>query len=413
VSPDLPRVLFLTTDVPLDGETGGQIASWRVLQAYATFAQVDVLALTPPGASAPEALRELTGNLALVPIDAFHYRRARLRLLGTLARSWLGGPPYRIAKFDRPEVRRIVGEWTARAGYDLVHCERLATTPYADCLPDTPFVFYDYEVESHDLATMADARSNPLARAVLLREARRTRAAEIKAIGRAAHVFAVSDEDVRLLSGVQQSLSRKITVCPVPMPDAQLVARRGPEAFSALVLGPLHAGGRLDGLRWLLSEVWPGFRTEHPDARLLVVGAGAPADIRARDGRDGIEVRGFVEDLDGVLAEADVCLMPLLSGGGIRIKVLELLPRGIPCLGSRVAVRGFAGVAGVYEANLPQEWLKTLGALARITPERARRLALTGADELRPRFSLEATAAALSQACAQATAGPVPVRVRP
>jgi glycosyltransferase involved in cell wall biosynthesis len=397
VSAELPRVLFLTTDVPRDGETGGQIASWRVLQAYATFARIDVLALTPPGATVPGELRELADHVATVPVQAFHYRRARLRLLSTLARSWLGGPPYRVAKFDRGEVRSILGEWTAQRRFDLVHCERLATTPYADCVPNTPFVLYDYEVESHDLATMAEANSNPLARAVLGREARRTRAAELDVIGRAAQVFAVSEEDAQLLAGGDPARSQNVTVCPVPMPDARAVPRRGPDEFTTLVLGPLHAGGRLDGLRWFLSAVWPSFRSQHPEARLLVVGAGAPADLRALHGRDGIEVRGFVDDLDGVLAETDVCAMPLLSGGGIRVKVLELLPRGVPCLGSRVAVRGFAGVAGVYEANLPQEWLRALESLAG-SPAAARRTALRGADQLRPRFSLQATAQVLRDA---------------
>jgi glycosyltransferase involved in cell wall biosynthesis len=164
-----------------------------------------------------------------------------------------------------------------------------------------------------------------------------------------------------------------------------------------LVLGPLQAGGRLEGLRWFLRAVWPGLRAGHPDARLLVVGAGAPADVRGLDGRDGIEVRGFVEDLDSVLSQADVCVMPLLAGGGIRIKVLELLPRGVPCLGTRVAVRGFGGVEGVYEANTPDEWLEALGRLAR-GPEQAREAALAGAAGLRSRFSLEATARALQDA---------------
>jgi glycosyltransferase involved in cell wall biosynthesis len=399
VSTQIPRVLFLTTDVPRDGETGGQIASWRVLNAYASFAQVDVLALTPPEASVPPELPELVHRLATVPVPAFHYRRARLRLLGTLARSWLGGTPYRIAKFDRPEARAILSRWAAEERYDLVHCERLATTPYARLFPETPFVFCDYEVESHDLTTMAEARSDPLLRAALRREAARTQTAERDVVARAAHVFAVSEEDAELL---RQDDPSRVSVCPVPLPETEPIPRAGPEAFTALVLGPLHAGGRLEGLRWFLAEVWPRFRADHPRARLLVVGAGAPADIRGRDGRDGVEVRGFVEDLDAVLAETDVGVMPLLSGGGIRIKVLELLPRGVPCLGSRVAVRGFDGIEGVSEANAPGEWLEVLGQLAK-DPARARQAAQAGAAQLRARLSPESTARAIRAAVARAT----------
>jgi polysaccharide biosynthesis protein PslH len=403
VSAGVPRVIFLVTGVPRNGETGGQIASWRLLQAYASFAQVDVLALTPPGASIPSPLTDLAETVASVQIPAFHYSKARPRLLITLAASWARGRPYRVAKFDQPEAWRILRAWSGTTRYDLVHCERLAMTPYASCFPSAPFVFYDHEVESHDLTTMAQAQSNPLARAVLRLEAERTRRAERDVLRRAAHVFTVSEEDAKLLGGPEPQLAHKVSVCPLPMPeDAQPVPRReDPVAFTALVLGPLHAGGRLDGLRWLLAQIWPAFRVRCPDARLLVVGAGAPPDVRALDGGDGIEVRGFVEDLDGVLAETDVCLMPLLSGGGIRVKVLELLPRGVPCLGSPVAVRGFVGVPGVYQADGPPEWLEALARLAG-DPESSRQTALTGAVALRSRFSREATARALQDALVEA-----------
>ena len=138
-------------------------------------------------------------------------------------------------------------------------------TQYAECFPEAPFVFYDHEVESHDLATMAEARTNPVARAILHREARRTRRAERAAVRQAAHVFAISAEDAELLRGDDPGLTDRVSVCPVPMPDAPPVPRRPvPDAFSALVLGPLHAGGRVDGLRWFLSAVWPSFAPPTP-----------------------------------------------------------------------------------------------------------------------------------------------------
>lgn len=411
IGADSPRVLFVTTDVPRNGETGGQIASWRVLVAYATFVRVDVLALTPPGPQLPAELTELAGRVATVPVPAFYYQHARLRLIGTLARSQLGGRPYRIAKFDRPEARRIVTEWAGQTDYALVHCDHLATTPYAACAPGTPFVFADYDVESHALSTLAAAQANPVGRAILRREAQRTRAAERAAVTRASHVFAVSDEDARLLSQDDPELAEKISRLPVPLPEAEAVPRRPDGAFALLVLGPLQAGGRLEGLRWLLSAVWPRIRAEHREARLLVVGDGAPDDIRARDGRDGIEVRGFVEDLDGVLGETDLCAMPLLSGGGIRIKVLELLPRGVPCLGTQVAVRGFAGVPGVLEANGPEEWLARVNDVAS-RPAEFRQAALAGAAGLRPGFSVKATAEVLRDALSRARSEP-PSTARP
>ena len=51
--------------------------------------------------------------------------------------------------------------WAGRTDYALVHCDHLATTPYADSVPGVPLVFCDYDVESHALSTLAAAQSNP------------------------------------------------------------------------------------------------------------------------------------------------------------------------------------------------------------------------------------------------------------
>jgi hypothetical protein len=177
-----------------------------------------------------------------------------------------------------------------------------------------------------------------------------------------------------------------VPVDEVPGPPA----REGPPTFVAL--GSLRSIGRVHGLRWFLPKVWESLRRTIPDARLEIIGADPPADIRAWDGRAGVRVRGFVEDLEPFLARAYGCVIPLFVGGGIRVKLLKLIGRGIPCVGSPVAMQGVTPLEGCVVASEPQEWLTVLTELAR-GPEELWEEARLGARRLQvehsPRLALE------------------------
>jgi hypothetical protein len=73
-----------------------------------------------------------------------------------------------------------------------------------------------------------------------------------------------------------------------------------------------------------------------------VVGSGAPSDlINDLDQVERVDFRGFVEDLDSSYDEAAVCVVPVLSGAGVKFKTIEALVRGVPVVGTTL---GFEGV---------------------------------------------------------------------
>jgi glycosyltransferase involved in cell wall biosynthesis len=142
--------------------------------------------------------------------------------------------------------------------------------------------------------------------------------------------------------------------------------------------------------------VWPGLRERSPDARLEVVGARPPADIRELDGKDGVRVHGFVEDLDAVLPAISACVIPLFIGSGVRIKVLELIARGIPCVGTPVGLQGLMPLDGCYEVSAPDEWVRILAEIA-ADPGPSRELARRGAAQLAAEHSPAAARASLEE----------------
>src|SRR5215218_9616336 len=95
------------------------------------------------------------------------------------------------------------------------------------------------------------------------------------------------------------------------------------EPATLLFTGTLSHPPNAEGIRWFADRAWPDVRAARPDARLLVVGRDAPRAVLELAGRPGIEVVGAVPAMSPFFARATAVVVPLLSGGGTRLKILE------------------------------------------------------------------------------------------
>jgi glycosyltransferase involved in cell wall biosynthesis len=95
-----------------------------------------------------------------------------------------------------------------------------------------------------------------------------------------------------------------------------------------LFTGTLNHPPNAEGIEWFADEAWPAIRARLPDAKLLVVGREPPRSVTRLGSRPGIEVVGPVADMREWYARATAVVVPLLSGGGSRLKILEALACG-------------------------------------------------------------------------------------
>ena len=117
--------------------------------------------------------------------------------------------------------------------------------------------------------------------------------------------------------------------------------RDAPRKRQLMTVGHLRYEPNREGVDWFLANVWPALRERFPDLRYVVAGGGAPAASEARwRAIPGVEVRGFVDDLDGLYAESLAVVAPILTGAGTCIKVAEAALHGRKILATPFAVRG-------------------------------------------------------------------------
>jgi glycosyltransferase involved in cell wall biosynthesis len=101
-----------------------------------------------------------------------------------------------------------------------------------------------------------------------------------------------------------------------------------------------------EGLRWFLENVYPRVQQEEPEARLVVVGAGASNAMLGLMHDAGVEYHGFVEDLRAEYGRSRVYIAPIMTGGGIRTKILEAMAAGVPVVASTFAPLGIGTPPG-------------------------------------------------------------------
>lgn len=110
-----------------------------------------------------------------------------------------------------------------------------------------------------------------------------------------------------------------------------------------LFVGTLAYSPNVEGLQWFLESVFPRFRRAYPDGTLTVVGREPTAQVRALcEPTEGALLEADVPDLRPFYRDARAVVVPLLAGGGTRIKILEAAAAGRPVLSTPTGAEGLA-----------------------------------------------------------------------
>jgi glycosyltransferase involved in cell wall biosynthesis len=150
--------------------------------------------------------------------------------------------------------------------------------------------------------------------------------------------------------------------------DGDLAERVGGALHRPILLfvGTIAAKHNAVAARWLIDVLAPSL----PDTTTIVI-CGPGSDRLPGGGRSGARVvlLGAVEDIDSVIATADLCLAPLATGAGVKTKVLHYLAHGKRVVGTPIAFEGLSGAPGLLEA--PLEGVPDLVARIIAAPEPA------------------------------------------
>jgi glycosyltransferase involved in cell wall biosynthesis len=324
---DSARAVVICPVLPYPPVGGGHKRTLRLLEAMQR-AGVTPHVVTADTAR-PDGAEELRGRGWAV--DLLEHPRAALhsRILQHLSRR---PSPYITAVATR--VQQLVME-----GCLFVQVEHTQSAYYERALGATPWVLSLQNVDSELMRSVA--RGEPPLTPSWLRAWNRwhaLRTVEGRAVPRADAVLCVSEGDAAVFAG----RARELVVAPNGVDDDFfLVPAQLPAEDRILFFGQFDYAPNAQGISRFLREGWPLLAAERRTARLRLVGGGMGEALRRLvQGAERVEAVGFVEDLTAELAASRLVLVPIWSGGGTRLKVLESLAAARPVVGTPLGVAG-------------------------------------------------------------------------
>jgi GT2 family glycosyltransferase/glycosyltransferase involved in cell wall biosynthesis len=165
----------------------------------------------------------------------------------------------------------------------------------------------------------------------------------------------------------------------------------GREPFTMLFLGSFRHDPNRVALDWFIRHALPRIVERAPAARLVVVGSDPPPPHAYADHAAHLEMRGYVEDVREPLARYAVFVCPILSGSGVRVKLLEAFAAGIPVVSTLVGAEGLARKDGEFcaLADDPAAFADRVVALFE-EPEKAAAMAVRARAEVEANWDMAA-----------------------
>jgi glycosyltransferase involved in cell wall biosynthesis len=291
-------------------------------------------------------LQELGVDLAAVLVPA----RSRWREIGRIIAGLVRGDPYVLyLRHNHRLVRAAIRNLIAQEQPDLIYLDHLDPLVYHRILPrTTPRVIDLHNVYSSMVDRVAQEQRFPWTLAYLRREARLLERVERFAACGSAALFAVSQEDARHFARLATT---PVHVVPNGV-DCRLYAkpsggkRHGPPLL--VYIGAMDWPSNVRAAVSLARVVLPRVRVRNPETRVRIVGRNPTPEVLALADLEGVEVTGAVPDVRTHLGEAHALVVPLESGGGTRLKILEAFAAGLPVVSTPIGCEGLDVEPGVH-----------------------------------------------------------------
>jgi glycosyltransferase involved in cell wall biosynthesis len=353
---DHMHVLQLCPRVPYPPHDGGAIAMYQTARGLAEAGhRVTVLAANTPKHYQPaDVLAHLGPRVRLVTVEV----DTRLKPLPALRNLLFDSLPYTLERFISPALLAKLVELTLAEHIDVVQLEGAFVAWYAGSLRQAlqaqgvavgqqpRLVLRTHNVEYTIWEMLASRTGNPLKKWYLQKIAQRLKAFEHQMLHQVEAVAAITEEDAtRLRNMYYPRLPAPVfAVIPASFDLSGLApATAPPQPRTAFLIGSLNWLPNLEGLDWFLREVWPQAHAALPELELHVAGSYPPEHLTSRPpGQDNVFIHGFVDSAAAFMRQYDLMLVPLLSGGGMRVKIVEGMALGKCIVSTGIGAEGIA-----------------------------------------------------------------------
>jgi glycosyltransferase involved in cell wall biosynthesis len=333
------RVLFVTNRFPGILTRGDQLRSFQQILHLSKRHAITLLAFDEPGGD-PHDLARLQACCERVIVAP----RNPVGMAWRAMRACFTKQAFQVAIYDAVPASAALRSLLAESGFDIAHVQLARLGPMLQRLAPLACVLDMVDALSLNMARRGMLDRSPLGFVARI-EAARLAVYENELAQQAAGVAISSAVDRKTIgAGKAQLVNNGVDLHRFPF-----VADAGTRGEGLVFTGNLGYFPNVDAASWFALEVMPRLLQHVPGARLQLVGARPAARLhRIASHSPGVELVGPVESMHPFLSRAAVAVVPLRSGSGQQLKMLEAMASGTPVVATSQSTAGLRAKDGEH-----------------------------------------------------------------
>lgn len=302
----------------------------------------------------------------------FEYIDLSIKPLQAL-KHFILGTSYHVERFISENFQARLRKILSENSFDIIQLETLFMAPYIPLIrqkSQAAIILRAHNIEHRIWKRISESSKNPLKKIYLQHVWKSLKRYEIKQLGNFDGIAAITKADAAFFEGENRGPEVHAISFGIEMND-QTLEKCTEKKNSVFHIGSMDWMPNQEGIQWFLKNVWPRVISQNPELVLYLAGRNTPSWLINKK-QEGVEIVGEVEDAGVFMRQHQLMVVPLLSGSGIRIKIIEGMANARAIVTTKIGAEGIAYTSGenLYIAENEEDFAKKI-------------LLLAGNDELR------------------------------
>lgn len=358
------KILQISHKTPLPAIDGGCIGINNITQCMLEAdLQVKVVAVATPkhpfviSAFSKEYLSKT--RFESVFIDTTPKKIEALKTL-------FSGKSYQINRFYNKNLVSKLIDILKSENFDIIQVESIYLSSYIPLLrkySNSKILLRLHNIEHQIWQRMAENESNVVKKLIYKINSDQLQRVEKKVLRKVDGYMAVSEPDYKYFYSTAPEIPGMvlpfvINVDDYDSEDDDYIATDTPKLFH---LGSMNWLPNVEGILWFLDEVWPEIHAAHPKLNFSIAGYDIPEEIKKRKDPNVLVV-GAVPNANEFMIDHDIMIVPLLSGSGVRVKIVEAMALGRVVITTTIGAEGLNVQDGkhLFIADTPEEFVAVI-----------------------------------------------------
>jgi glycosyltransferase involved in cell wall biosynthesis len=380
------RILFLSPRQCWPPQSGAKLREYYFLRALSQIAQVTYVHFTEPR-SQPLTKKELPFCAEVVAVP-----KPKTYGAWNLLRGLVGRWPVSLLNYESPEMAAALRALEP-VKFDLIHLDSIHMLPYerelrAGSGGRSRIVYNWHNIESEAMRRYREASPSAARSWYAGITAGKLEALELQILKTSLGHIVCSQRERQQLT--QLAPDARIAVVENGVDSSRFrLTHASKHNGRLLFVGLMNYHPNIEAAISFAQSIWPKIHERSPELTFWIVGANPSPEVAGLAKIPGVHVTGTVPEVQPFYQDAVAAVVPLRTGAGTRLKILEAMAAGMPVISTPLGAEGLEVEPGknilFAGPDDAKAWIQHVSTLAE-NPEERRKLVEAALHLARTRY---------------------------